>query len=202
MNWRNISARERRTLLLGAVIALPVLAWRVAVQPYRNALVAATSELADARERLSREREIVASAPNYPAVRDRLAAAKDAADARLFSGPDDLTAASRMVASVAEIARDLGLQVDALESGTPEPTDDGLVALSMTLRATSDLEGVLALLDELENGEHLVLLSSISVERAPDVNETGHLTIAVRLRGFARQRPVSLVPTDSARSRA
>lgn len=204
MKWSAISPRERRTILLGALILAPVLVWRLAVQPYRHALAAASAELMAAGERYAREREIVASAMSYPTVRVRLADAKEATNARLFAGPDDLTAASRMVASVAELARDLGLEVDALESETPEPTEDGLVTLSMTLRATSDLAGVLMLLDELENGEHLVQLSSIRVERVQnDPNSDGRLTIAARLRGYARPRAVSPPPaSDSARSRA
>jgi hypothetical protein len=182
-----LSPRDRRTLTLGAVIAIPILLWRFAWMPYGQAIDRAREELDQVRDRYAREMELVNAAPRYPAIRARLESAHEATAGRLFSGPDDLTAASRLTASVGELLRDLGMAVGQLEGTMPEPLDGGLVALGVTVRTETDLEGVLAFLEASESGPELVRIDALTVERTAGVAAgESSLTMTARLTGFAR----------------
>jgi hypothetical protein len=195
-----LSARDRRALRLGLFVIGPVLAWNLIVRPYTQAMRETTERLQVQRELLSKELQLLGSASQYPKVLSRAERTLDATAARLFSGPDDVSATAALAYYVSDHARKARVLVQQVETRNSEPIGDGIVGLDMGLRAEGDLEGIVALLRKLESGPKLVRIEQLTVEQAssggdvPSQSET--LSIAATIRGYAPQRTDSTSAAD------
>ena len=63
MSWSTMSPKDRRAIILGAVVVLPALIFIWGVRPYRAAMTEMRDELETARLALSREKAVVAARP-------------------------------------------------------------------------------------------------------------------------------------------
>ena len=169
MKRPRLASRDRRALILAAVLVIPVLLYRVAADPYARTLWDVRNQIEVQRDLLARELTILAEAPGYPALTQEAAAALRQEARRLFSGPDALSASAALVNYVSEAARQHRVLVQRSETRTGTSAGNGVLALQIGVRGMSDLEGLLGLLNALDMGSRLVRVEQITIERAQRV---------------------------------
>src|SRR3954471_11117240 len=98
MSWATMSAKDRRAIMLGAVILLPALLFIWVVRPYRAALADANDSIELERLALSRELAAVRNAQVDPTGQRAADSAVRAATPRLFEGRDDAIASAQLAA--------------------------------------------------------------------------------------------------------
>lgn len=190
MSATRLRPRDRRALLLGAALLLPILLFGLVGRPYLHALSTTRAELQTQRELLARERTLLEEARAYPARMDDAEAGLRLEVPRLFGGTDELTMTAALAEVVAEEARRSRVLVQGIESREAAPVDEGVLALQVELRALGDLEGVLTFLHALEQGEKLIRVERLAIERAARYERSAApeeqvLALTASLRGFA-----------------
>jgi hypothetical protein len=190
MSAPRLASRDRRALLLGAVVLLPALLWIWAVRPYLDALGTARDQLGVQRETLARERALLAAEP-------RLAAAYRAADSAyteaapaLFASPDDLLAGAELATYVARAARTSHVWLREADPRPATASAAGVRTLQLELRAESDLEGITTFLQALERGPRRLRVERVSIQAAAgEDDEEGDgarpLTLVATVSGYA-----------------
>jgi hypothetical protein len=187
MKLATMTSRDRRALLLGAVILLPGLLYIWAVRPYLAAVDDASQTVAAQRDALAREQAAVASERQNPRFHLVADSAMQVLRPRLFEGRDDVMASALLASYVGDVAEKARVW---LQDATTRPSaagKDGVRTLQVELRAQSDLRGAMRFLQALQRGPKLVRIDRLDVIRAPgsadDPMET--LTITATLSGFA-----------------
>jgi hypothetical protein len=208
MKWHALTRTDRRALSLGALVALPVLAYTLAVRPYLTALADTRARVSDERALLARERQLVGQAPSFP-VRHRLAsAALGTTWTRLVRGADTLSVAAVLANQVTDAASGAGLLVEQVETHGADSIRTAALSrvrlgvATVELRARGDLKRILDFLDALETGETLVRIDRLRIERSPagtDAADQETLAIAVTVTGIAHvlAHPASLAPRST-----
>ena len=105
MSWSTMSAKDRRAIILGAVVVLPALVFIYGVRPYQAAMAATRDELETARLALSREKAVVAARPTAPGGQQSADSALTMVEPRLFEGRDDAIASAQLAAYLGSVAR-------------------------------------------------------------------------------------------------
>jgi len=165
-----LSPRDRHALTVGAALLAAALVVRVVVMP--SIQLAADLRIRIERERdlLAREHAVVAEARAYPA---RMPAAERALldeAPRLFGGADLATSSATLVNYVSTRALAHRVFVQQSASRPPTAVASGVARLQVELRAVGDLEGVLALLRDLESGPKLLTVERIALSQAERLN--------------------------------
>jgi type II secretory pathway component PulM len=181
-----LSARDRRALLWGALIAAPVLINVVAVRPYVAALSGTHEAVARERGLLQRELTLLAHAPELPAEIAKARRESAGARARLFAGYDAIEATSALSSYVGNALRGASVNVSQVESRDAASAAAGLREVSIDVRAEGSLDGVLRGLRALESGGRLLRITRVSVERSQAIGGGESLALAVTVRGYAR----------------
>ncbi len=188
--------RDRRALLAGAVVLVPALLLAFVVKPFTLGLLEARDRLAIERGLLRRELALLADAQVLPEVVAGREAALRREAPRLFAGSDPLAATAaleRYVAEQAMASRVFVQQSEALHVGE---VGSGLTAIRARIRAVSDLDGLLRLLDTLDTGSKLVHVERLvlgRVEQRFRGEERDEITLDISLTvvGYALADPVS-----------
>ena len=187
MSWKGLSARERRTVIVGGLVAGAGLLYVWGVRPYRAALGDAREALSTETLALARERAAVASARENPRLMQTTDSAMRAARPRLFEGKDDVMASAELASYLGDLARRsrVWLQDAATRPGVAGP--DGTRALRVEIRAESDLMGTLLFLQSLERGEKLVRVDRLDLVRSQRLGDPDAEAIAITatISGFA-----------------
>jgi hypothetical protein len=183
-----MSHRDRRALLLGAAVLGPALFYIWGVKPYRAALDDARQQLTVERETLARERAAIAAARKNPQLQHLADSAMRATAPHLFQGRDDVMASAELASYLGDLARarHVWLQDAATRPATLSP--NGVRTLRVEIRAESDLQGILSLLQALETGGKLVRVERMDISRQPSrTEESGAETLALSatISGFA-----------------
>jgi len=162
-----LASRDRRALLLGAALLVPVLLFKGVVHPYARARAALGERLRAQRELLERERTVLADVRRLPERRARVEALLAADAPLLFPGGDPFAATAELVGYVGEAARQSHVLVQELQSRSTAPLKgtETLVQLQVEVRGQSDFEGTLRFLQALERGPRLVRVEALAVER-------------------------------------
>jgi hypothetical protein len=174
--WAGLAPRDRRALALGAALLGAALGVRLVVLPYRDALADVRLRVERERDLLQRERTLLAEVKRYP---ERMPAAERAllAEApRLFGGPDLATASATLVNYVSTTALRHRVFVQQSASRAPATVGgagSGVARLQVDLRAVGDLEGILALMQDLERGPKLLTVETLTLGRAERVSAGG-----------------------------
>jgi len=188
-----LTARDRRALRWCAAVVLPALLYSFGVKPYVAALARAEQQLASERELLARELALLAQAPHVPGATSEARRLAAAAAPRFFAGGDSYAATAALATYAQGAAEESNVAVRQAEPGEPTTRPDGLVELTLELRAEGDLEGVLGFLRALEGGDRLVRVARIVIERPSHAGaEQGGaeaLTLGVALQGYMTQAP-------------
>lgn len=187
MKWSTMAPRERRTIIIGALVLLPGLLFVYGFRPYQSALADARDQLATERQALAREKAAIATARRNPELQHVADSAMRAMQPRLFEGKDDVMASAELAAYIGDLAR--GSRVWLQDAGTRPSVaaDDGVRTLRVEIRAESDLLGTLMFLQSLERGEKLVRVDRLDISKSArgDDKDAETLSIAATISGFA-----------------
>ena len=167
--WGRLSPKDRRALTLGVVVLGAALGVRLGVMPYFHSLSEMRERVERERDILQREQRMLADMKAYPR---RIPRAEDALlheAPRLFAGPDLATASASLVNYVSTHAIRHRVFVQQSATRTPESAASGVARLQVDLRAVGDLEGILALLQDLESGSKLISVEHLAVAQAERV---------------------------------
>ena len=196
MKWSTMTARERRTIAIGALVLLPALLYIWAVRPYQTALSDARDQLAAERATLARERAAIATARQNPELQHIADSAMRAMRPRLFEGKDDVMASAELASYLGDVAH--GARVWLQDAGTrpATPAAEGVRTLRVEIRAESDLLGTLMFLQALERGEKLVRVDRLDISRTVrgDEKDAETLSIVATISGFAINESMASSP--------
>lgn len=159
MAGKRLRARDRRALLLGAALTLPVALFQLGVAPWLERVRELRSSLEAERGAWARERGVLEAADRLTSEHAAVRATVQAARPRLLEGKDALGAGTDLTRRVTEAARGASVllqDVQSLERAAPEVSALGTAAVRV--RILGDLEGILLLLHEIE---HLPVLVSV-----------------------------------------
>ena len=200
-----LAPRDRRAVLAGTWVLLPLLIATLALRPWAMAAFEGRANLTRERELLLRERALLGEAPGDSA-RLRLASQALADDApRLFAGAEAVTASAELARYVTTQAVVSGLVVRQAETQTvledgarTDPAaraDSSAELLRVAIRASGDAGAVVRFLRLMEDGPRLVRVERIGVSRGlAGTSEAGTLTLTATLAGLPRNRFVGGTP--------
>jgi hypothetical protein len=164
MRMPNLSARDRRAVVMGAMLLVPAVAWSQGVMPYLRALREAQGELRRERALLERELQVLAGSGRYPAEfgagADRLLAEVP----RLVGGGDDGAASAALAGYVRGVAQAARVQLSRVEPASSGDAGGGVTSLPLEVSGEGDIEGVTTLLHLLETGPKLVHVTGMTLE--------------------------------------
>ena len=194
-----LAPRDRRAVLAGTWVLVPVLIATLVVRPWAVALYDARASATRERELLVRERALLADASGDSA-RLRLAS-QTLADAapRLFAGAEAVTASAELARYATTQAVASGLVVRQAESQTTlaedarmDPAaraDSSADVLRVAIRASGDIGAVVRFLRLMEDGPRLVRVERIGISRGlVGTSEAGTLVLTATVTGLARNR--------------
>jgi len=182
-----MSVRDRRAVMIGAIVLLPGFLYIWAVRPYADALSDARDRLATERATLARERAAVAATQQNPRLQYAADSAMRVTRPRLFAGKDDVMASAELASYVGEVARKTRVWLQSASTRPAAPTADGVRTLRVEIRAESDLLGTLMFLQALERGDKLVRVDRVDISHSSPAGDedTEALSIAATISGFA-----------------
>jgi hypothetical protein len=170
--FRGLSGRDRRALLLGALLLTPMLLWALVVRPYRNVLAEFEDRLATERGLLERERAAMAEAPTLPARLQAVRAELAKWNGRFVQSANPALAEAEVTSMLETVAREsrvLLQEVGALTLPPDVTAPEGLLPFRLSVRGESDFEGVLRFLNGVEENPVLLRVVGLSIEPAPQV---------------------------------
>jgi hypothetical protein len=164
MRLPNLSPRDRRAMILGALLVVPATAWSQGVLPYLRAVRDAQAELRQERGLLERELQVLAGSSRYPtefsAGADRLLAEVP----RLIGGGDDGAASAALAGYVRGVAQAARVQLSRVEPASSADAGGGVTSLPLEVSGEGDIEGIMTLLHLLETGPKLVHVTGMTLE--------------------------------------
>jgi hypothetical protein len=191
MKWSTMTPRERRTVVIGALVLLPPLLFIWAIRPYQTALSDARDQLSTERQTLAREKAAITTARQNPQLQHIADSAMRVMKPRLFEGKDDVMASAELAAYIGDLAR--GARVWLQDAGTRPAiaAGDGVRTLRVEIRAESDLLGTLMFLQAIERGEKLVRIDRLDISKSArgDEKDAETLSIVATVAGFAIAEP-------------
>ena len=179
------------------------------VRRYVAAVKDTRQHVTDERKRLSQELAAIAAARENPQFQHIADSSARAMTPRLFSGHDDMAAATDLMSLIGEVA----LQHDVLvRTEQPQKTTvdvNGVRTLTVDIQAESDLQGLLGFLEAIEHDDKLLRVERLRVTRInakPDAEGVQPMTIVASIAGFAiREGPAvpdkALVPRPTTTGR-
>jgi hypothetical protein len=166
MQSETLSARDRRALHLGALLAGPALAWSLLLSPYVRHERALRTEIETERALLSRELGL------HAAERELRMAAADgaqrvkAATPLLFDHGRGGLVSAAVGEYVQDVAEGTGVQLEEMAPREPQAAARGLRPVALGVAGRGQLDAVLELLTRLASGPKLVLVDSVAITAA------------------------------------
>lgn len=188
MTWSTMSAKDRRAIVLGALLVLPALFFIYGVRPYRAALASTRDELDIARLALSREKAAVATTQASPVALRSADSALMMVAPRLFEGRDDAIASAQLASYLGNVARRSRVLMQDANTRPSSALPEGIRALRVEVHAESDIQGITTFLHNLEAGDKLVRVDRLEMSRVPGLEEKNGfetLSITATITGFA-----------------
>lgn len=203
-----LAPRDRRALRIGGWIVLPVLFATLVVRPLGSAWLDRREALDQDRALLARELRLVADAPRDLELLRAERRALDASASRLFGGAEAVSASAELARYVAREASGSKLDLEQAETetmldsaaqlpngGPAAPATATDQPLRVSIRARGDIEGIVAFLRALEEGDRLVRVERIAISAPEENPEDGSLLLTATVTGLAR---LGLTPDTSA----
>jgi hypothetical protein len=185
---------ERRTVMIGAIIALPILFFTYGVKPVWASLTDKREQLELERTTLVRERAAIAAAQKNPQLQQIADSLMKTARERLFSGSDDVMASAELGSYIGEVASQNHFLLTSATTGAVSKTKSVVRTLSEDIRGESDLQGILEFVQALERGPKLVRITKIDLSRATrDVDDIETIVFAATISAYAL--PVEATPS-------
>ncbi len=183
-----LGSRDRRALMLGALVAVPALLYLAAIKPYIASMRRVKERIETQRELLRREKALVAAAPRLPGLINAAREALAAEAPRLYLDRDPVAATAALSRDVNDALRNAGVAVQRVEAHDAAQRSDGLRELTLDVRAEGDLEGILSAIASLEAGDKLIRVSRIGLDRGPIAPQSGTEALAwtAVIHGYSR----------------
>ena len=201
MTGGSMSARDRRALLLGAVILLPALLFVWGVRPLLATLRNNRDLLVSEQGTLAREMAALDAARANPDLHRVADSAMRAVAPRLFQGRDSVMATAELVSHLSRVAADHDVWLQNAVTRPSSVDEGGVRRLRVEIRAESDLQGVLSFLTALEHGDKLVRVERVDIARVLALNTDDGIepvTVAATIVGFALPDQPSSNPPGTA----
>lgn len=186
--WGTLTPRDKRALIIGALVLLPALLFVWVVKPYLAVLEESRDFLSVERATLARERATVEAAQRNPGMQLLADSLMRAMTPRLFAGRDDVMATAELVSYLGTVAQEHNVWLQNATTRPAELGDAGVRTLHVALRAESDIEGLLRFLRALETGRKLVHIDRLDVSVAPgslSPNGVEPIAITASVTGYA-----------------
>jgi hypothetical protein len=162
-----LAPRDRKAILMGLAVFLPVLAWMVVVRPYLAALEDVKDRIELERELLFREMVLLERGPLLPqAIREAEERAGQF-EGRMLRASSGVLAEGELTRFLEEAALESRLLLEQIRSGElgrGEEPPPGLSLVRLHLSGESDLEGVLAFLAAMERSRLLLRVRGLALE--------------------------------------
>jgi hypothetical protein len=188
--WYRLGSGDRRAILLGAMILGPAVALKLVLLPLVRSWSDLRAEIATERSLLAREEELLSEADRWPVRYTADGARLLAAAPRLYDGADQVAGAGALASYLAQRATARRVFLQQTELRPTEKAGEGVSALGVELRGSTDLEGLLRFVQDIENGKPLVRVERVHIERAERPSFGAHddeevLSFSLAVRGFA-----------------
>jgi len=198
-----ISERDRRTLTIGAVLLIGGVGYVKGLKPYREAYADASAQLADGRNALAKEQAEVAAAQKNPMLQHVADSAMDAMGQRLFIGKDSVAASDALAQYLKVIATEAHAYLSQRRTQGTTTLPTGVRVLRVQITAQSDIQGMIAFLDSVEHGDHLVCVEKMQMAILTSVDTTKgvqELQLTATMDGYQVPSPLDLQGTVAAAS--
>lgn len=182
-----LSARERRTVAVGAVAVTGIVLLTQFALPWLDRWSEREARIDAISEQVSRLEALAAAETGLAAAVEDLAARRDTAARRLLSGETPALAASALQTLLNGYAERSGVGVVRIEPEPAEPpaVGESLGRIPIRLTARGDVYGLVDLLFYLQNGETLLVVDELVVGSARSFGRTETLmNWTLRLHGL------------------
>jgi len=162
-----LSARDRRALRLGLVLAVPIAAWMFVIRPYRAALADLKARVEAERALLAREEALLVSADVLPARADDAAAHAERIERRLVSGANMALIEGAVTDHLESLAQKSRVLLQEIRSMQPDRRDaefEVVKPVRLAVKAESDLDGITRLLLGIEESPLLFRIEELLIE--------------------------------------
>jgi hypothetical protein len=166
-SWSALNTRDRRALLLGALVLLPALLWLAVVRPYNGKLTEVREQIASERSLLVREQQLLARAQSLPDDIAEAEAAAERAELRLVRAPNTPLAEAELssyLESVASVSRVLLHAMRGVELRRNETFPTPVRPIRLAVTGESDLIGVVNFLNALEGSPLLIRIRELLIK--------------------------------------
>ncbi len=170
MNWRqlvtrfgSLAGRDRRALAWGALLIVPALLFTQVIRPAARAHADLEARLERERDLLQREEDLLADAPRQAAEYEQAERRLLGQAPSLFAGPDLVVAASALGSYVNGLAYRHRVMIQRSEPGPATAATVAVARLRLDVQGVSDLEGIVGLLDALQDGGKLVGVERLAI---------------------------------------
>jgi hypothetical protein len=206
---RHMTRRDRRAVLLGALILVPALLWVGVVRPYQAALDDMRQRTAAELALLQREHALIANsglASTAAVERAERAALRLVSAANVPLAEAEVTTFLQELARLSRVLLQEMRGVDARSAGAARRgVEDGLQALRpirLMVRGESDFEGVLTLLQRIEQSPLLMRVTELTIEphresRGGAGRQDGAVMFVLQLEAFAEPDIDGVPPTEA-----
>jgi hypothetical protein len=174
--YRSLSPRDRRAIVIGAVILIPALTWSLLVQPYRATLEDLQDRLAAEQALWEREQAVVREASS---LSDRIETTRleiTRLEMRLVRADNPALAETEITARLERLARTSRVLLKEVRSIPASPrlsAPAGVAPLFLSVSGESDFQGVLDFFRGVEQDHLLLGIDEISVGPAPAAGGAG-----------------------------
>lgn len=160
-----LKEREKKVLMWGAIIALPILLYSFGVKPFRARLDDRREQLTFEQTSLIREQSAIEAAKRNPALQQTADSLMKQTTSRLFSGADDVMASAELGSYLGEVAGENHVLLTSATTGAAGKLKSNVRTLSENIVGETDLQGLLEFLQALERGPKLVRITRLDISR-------------------------------------
>jgi len=179
-----LARRDQRALWLGALIIVPVFAWRTVIMPASAWVVRTDARAEVAAGLLAREQTLLRDGPRLPAQLAKARRLLSDDSAYLFTATDTVGATAALAAWLSGTARAAGLANVRIETAPAISVPGGLLSVQVDVQGSGDTKALAEWLATVERGPRLVTVERLDVATSGD----GSLAVSARVRGFAQER--------------
>ena len=177
-----VSARERRTLLIAALVAFSALIVGFVVLPFARRWSERETLIAAEVDRLARLRGLLANREKMMQAVNARGGTLETGPQRLLSGRTPALAASVLQSTLQDFANRSRVTVSRLDvAGAPERDQGELPMIPATVSAIGDIYGVTELLSHIQQGPLLLEITELTVRPNPALKgELLQMTVTLR----------------------
>lgn len=164
--FESLSTRDRRAVMIGAVILVPSLLYVYVARPIALAIADKRAAAVQQTDLLARERAVIELAPRFPAMRAEASQRLTSEVKRTITSEATVTASVKLADYVRQIGRAHEvLVIDAAEAPGDSLTP-GVILLRLSVHGESDLRGILGFVRSIEAGSMHARVASLQIEKA------------------------------------